>query len=204
MSQIKPAAKAKAPKAKLRLHILEARKEQGYRLRVMYRSLGWSRAQCAKFLHVSERTLHNWECGRHEIPYAAYKLLRIHCGMELPGSQWRDWSFSRGKLWTPEGHGLTPKDAAWWSLLTLRAELGAKAIRELHALRSPQRASAASQHGAAPAPTCGSAELAPGADAVSGAAAQPARGLVSYKTSRPFSPSKIIAPNSYTVFCYKF
>ena len=45
----------------------------------MYRSLGWSRADCAKFLHVTERCVHNWEAGRHAIPFAAFKLLRISC-----------------------------------------------------------------------------------------------------------------------------
>ena len=77
--------------------MLECRAEQGRKLRSMYRCLGWSRADCAKFLHVSERCLHNWEAGRHPVPYAAYRLLRIHCGMALPGREWRGWSISRGK-----------------------------------------------------------------------------------------------------------
>ena len=63
----------------------------------MYRSLGWSRADCGKFLHVTERCLRNWEAGRNAIPYAAYRLLRIHCGYQLPGASWRGWSISRGK-----------------------------------------------------------------------------------------------------------
>ena len=62
-------------------HVRQARIQQGKKLRAMYRSLGLSRAQCAKFLHVTERTLHNWEAGTHPIPFAAFKLLRIHCGM---------------------------------------------------------------------------------------------------------------------------
>lgn len=63
---------------------------------------GWSRAQCAKFLHVSERTLHNWENGIHAVPFVALKLLRIMNRYELPDPAWRDWVFHRGKLWTPE------------------------------------------------------------------------------------------------------
>jgi len=101
----------------------------------MYRCLGWSRADCAKFLHVTERCLHNWEAGRHPVPYAAYRLLRIHCGMALPGREWRGWSISRGKLCTPEGHELSPQDANWWSLLVRRAELGSEALRQLHQLK---------------------------------------------------------------------
>jgi transcriptional regulator with XRE-family HTH domain len=49
----------------------------------MYFSLGMTRADCAKFFHVTERTLHNWESGYCAIPYAAYRLLRIHCGYQL-------------------------------------------------------------------------------------------------------------------------
>lgn len=102
----------------------------------MYLRLGLSRSQCAKFLHVSERTLHNWESGRHDIPFAAYKLLRFVNGHELPGSGWAGWSFAAGKLWTPEGYGLDPRDAAWWSLLVRRAETGVQALRELARLKA--------------------------------------------------------------------
>ena len=44
-----------------RLSVLrqQTRKEQGARMRSMYLSLGMNRAACAKFLHVTERTLHN-------------------------------------------------------------------------------------------------------------------------------------------------
>lgn len=102
----------------------------------MYGSLGFSRAECAKFLHVTERTLHNWESGRHDIPFAAYKLLRFVTGHELPGSGWAGWSFAAGKLWTPEGYALDPRDAAWWSLLVRRAETGVQALRELARLKA--------------------------------------------------------------------
>ncbi len=101
----------------------------------MYRSLGWSRADCAKFLHVSERCVHNWERGRHAIPYAAYRLLRLHIGYELPGQDWDGWSISRGKLCTPEGHHLSPLDAKWWHLLVRRAETGYAALRELSRMK---------------------------------------------------------------------
>ena len=38
------------------------------KFKAMYRSLGMDLPQCAKFLHVTERTLHNWESGKHDIP----------------------------------------------------------------------------------------------------------------------------------------
>lgn len=101
----------------------------------MYRSLGWSRADCAKFLRVTERCVHNWERGRHAIPHAAYKLVRLHLGYELPGRDWDGWSISRGRLCTPEGHELNPLDAKWWHLLHRRAETGTQALRELSRIR---------------------------------------------------------------------
>jgi hypothetical protein len=113
----------------------ETRASLGLRLIRMYRSLGWSRAACAKFLHVCERTLHNWESGRHDIPYAAFRLLRIECGYELPGAAWAGWRLSGGKLYTPEGFAFRPEDASWWSLLVRRAETGSKALRILHAMK---------------------------------------------------------------------
>jgi hypothetical protein len=36
-------------------------------------------------LHVNLRTVINWETGATTIPYAAYKLLRVLSGYELPG-----------------------------------------------------------------------------------------------------------------------
>ena len=47
----------------------------------MYRSLGWSRADCAKFLHIIERCVHNWESGCHAIPFAAYRLIRLQLAL---------------------------------------------------------------------------------------------------------------------------
>lgn len=109
--------------------------EQGLRLRCLYRYLGWNRRQCAQFFHVSERTLHNWECGATAIPFAVIKLLRVHCRHELPGKAWDGWVFHSGKLWTPEGHGLLPHDAACWSNLARRAQLFHVVLKENHRLR---------------------------------------------------------------------
>ncbi|WP_298436123.1 VC1465 family Xer recombination activation factor [Ottowia sp.] len=109
------------------VHVTQVRVQQGKKLRALYRSLGWSRADCGKFLHVTERCLHNWEAGRHPVPFWALRLLRLHCGFELPGARWAGWSISRGKLCTPEGHELDPHDAKWWGLLVRRAQTGSQA-----------------------------------------------------------------------------
>ncbi len=116
-------------------HRVQSRKEQGFRLRSMYRSLGLDRGQAAKVLHVSTRTLHNWESGSTSIPGAAYKLLRLLCGMELPGRDWQGWSFNRGTLWSPEGHGFTGKDFAWLSMTIRQARLFPVVYREASRLR---------------------------------------------------------------------
>jgi DNA-binding XRE family transcriptional regulator len=92
-----------------------------FRFRAMYRSLGLNRPDAAKLLHVSERTLHNWETGHHEIPYSAYRLLRLLTRQELPGKAWTGWHITAGVLWSPEGHGFKPEDASWWSMLCRRS-----------------------------------------------------------------------------------
>lgn len=106
------------------------------------------------------------------MPFAALKLLRLHLGYELPGAAWRDWSISRGKLCTPEGHELNPQDAAWWWLLIRRAHVGVLALRELRQLKD-------SLVGGADAPAASARRGAPvhgdtGADAA-GVAAMTAR-----------------------------
>jgi DNA-binding transcriptional regulator YiaG len=68
------------------------------RFKSMYRQMGLDRPAAAKLLHVSERTLHNWESGVHEIPYTAYKLLRLLSYSELPGA-WSGWHIAVGRLW---------------------------------------------------------------------------------------------------------
>ncbi|GKS87687.1 hypothetical protein AVMA1855_26065 [Acidovorax sp. SUPP1855] len=89
----------------------------------MYRNLGLDLPGCAQLLHVTERTLHNWQSGKHDIPFAAYKLLRLLNRMELPGESWAGWCFHGGKLWTPEGRSFVGADGSWWSLLVRRAAM---------------------------------------------------------------------------------
>lgn len=95
-------------------------------------NLGWDRATCAKNFHVTERTLHNWETGKNDIPFTAYKLLRLLNRMELPGDSWRGWYFLGGTLYTPEGHPLTGQDGSWWSLLVRRAAMFDQLCTRVH------------------------------------------------------------------------
>lgn len=51
--------------------------EHAKRFRALLADLGLNHPGAAKLLHVSLRTLHNWLSGRHEVPYADQKLLRL-------------------------------------------------------------------------------------------------------------------------------
>ncbi len=105
----------------------------------MYRNLGLDLAGCAKLLHVTERTLHNWQSGKHDIPFAAYKLLRLLNRMELPGESWAGWCFHGGKLWTPEGRSFVGTDGSWWSLLVRRAAMFDELFPKLQAVAGARR-----------------------------------------------------------------
>lgn len=54
-------------------------------------------------LHVTRKTVENWESGKTTIPYAAFKLLRIMTNYELPGKEWEGWSIRGGALFNPSG-----------------------------------------------------------------------------------------------------
>jgi DNA-binding transcriptional regulator YiaG len=70
----------------------------------------------AKLLRVSPRTVQNWEAGRTEVPYSAYKLMRILRGYRLPGDAWRGFRLVGDTLWSPEGLAFKAADHYWWSL----------------------------------------------------------------------------------------
>lgn len=116
----------------------------------MLADLGLNAPSAAKMLHVSLRTLHNWLSGRHEVPYSAYKLLRLMRYMELPGKGWQGWHFSRGELITPEGRAIAAGQGAWWSMLVRQAQGFGQLYRENINLKL-QRAENAVQRG----PACG-------------------------------------------------
>ena len=59
--------------------------------------------QAADILHVTSRSIHNWETGKVKIPYSVFRLLRISTGFELPGDSWRGWKLLGDALWSPEG-----------------------------------------------------------------------------------------------------
>ena len=101
----------------------QTRMEQGLRLKIMLADLGLTPESAGKILHVSPRTVRYWISGKTQAPYAAYRLLRIMTGAELPSPGWDGWHMHSGKLWSPEGHGFLPSDSSWWGLLVRKARL---------------------------------------------------------------------------------
>jgi hypothetical protein len=121
------------------------------RFRTMYRDLGLNRAGVAQLLRVSERTIHNWETGHHQVPYSAYKLVRLMTYQEFPDPAWAGWHLTAGVLYSPEGHGFKPKDSNWWSLLCRKAamfnELYAKIYKKIEITSIPNHESIAKPKG---------------------------------------------------------
>lgn len=93
------------------------------RLKVMLADLGLTPETAAQALHVTPRTVRYWISGKTLVPYAAYRLLRVMAGAELPCPGWDGWHMHSGKLWSPEGHGFGPLDSSWWGLLVRKARL---------------------------------------------------------------------------------
>lgn len=93
------------------------------RLKLMLADLGLTPDQAGAMLHVHPRTVRYWISGKTLVPYAAYRLLRVMAGAELPCPGWDGWHMHSGKLWSPEGDGFLPSDSSWWGLLVRKARL---------------------------------------------------------------------------------
>lgn len=92
----------------------------------------------AAFLQVTSRTLRYWESGRVRIPYAAFRLLRIHASGAVQAVGWDGWHFGRdGTLWSPEGHAFCGREMAYWWLLVAQAR-AFRETRDAQASRVPR------------------------------------------------------------------
>lgn len=69
-----------------------------------------SKQDVAVLLNVSLRSVHYWEGGHVPMPWAAFRLLRILTGYELPGKAWEGWMLLRNQLISPDGKVFTPSD----------------------------------------------------------------------------------------------
>lgn len=119
-------------------HRLEARAAQGRKLKSLYRYLGFTASSLASFLKVSDGTVYRWQ-RTGDVPFAVIRLLRLMSYQELPGKTWEGWHFSRGALWTPEGHGFDGKDFAWLSLTWRKSQMFGVLYRERQDLREKLR-----------------------------------------------------------------
>ncbi len=79
--------------------------------------------EAATWLGVAIRTVEHWEAvGTRRVPYAAFRLMRIRCGYELPDPQWDGWQVRGGKLWSPAEQSFDPGGLAYLSLYFRMAE----------------------------------------------------------------------------------
>jgi DNA-binding transcriptional regulator YiaG len=141
-------------------HDPDHRAQLGYRLRTARCNMGWTVESAAKYFQVTERTWHNWESGRHRIPFAVYKLCRVLARLELPGDAWAGWSFQGSALITPEGRRIEPQDASWWTLMVRNAQSFSAAYNEAARLRllvADLQSAARQLTGGASAPASGAA-----------------------------------------------
>jgi transcriptional regulator with XRE-family HTH domain len=86
--------------------------------------LRFSIEDAARLLDVTPRTVRNWESGRARIPYAAFRLLRLHAGAVVSVAGWEGWHFGAdGTLWSPEGKRFKAVDLAylWLTFAQARA-----------------------------------------------------------------------------------
>ena len=74
-----------------------------------------SREACAAALGVEVRTVRNWETGKTRVPYAAFKLLRLLTGGELPGAAWAGFFVRGNVLYSPEQKAFTAGELAYLS-----------------------------------------------------------------------------------------
>jgi transcriptional regulator with XRE-family HTH domain len=89
----------------------------GEDFRVARLHAGRSQAEVAGLLRVTRRTVRNWESGRSQVPYSAFKLMRIMTGYALPGEAWRGWCLRDGVLWSPTGRAFEAWGMGYLSLV---------------------------------------------------------------------------------------
>jgi len=96
-----------------------------------------SREACASALGVEVRTVRNWETGKTRIPYAAFKLLRVLTGGELPGAAWEGFYVCGDVLYSPERKGFTAGELAYLSNVFAMARFWLQDYQARGAARQP-------------------------------------------------------------------
>jgi hypothetical protein len=92
---------------------------------------GLDRHAAAQLLGVTVRTVQNWEMSRCRVPYAAFKLMRILRGLELPGA-WSGWQLHRDTLYAPDGKAFEAWEMGYLALVFAMARAWLKARGRAH------------------------------------------------------------------------
>jgi len=67
----------------------------------------------AAMLHVSQKTVKNWETGKTQIPYSAFKLLKVLTNYDMPDARWEGWCLRDGALWSPANRRFEPHELVY-------------------------------------------------------------------------------------------
>lgn len=137
-------------------HSSQTRADAGLMVRAALSNAGLSVAQAGKLFQVTPRTVRNWCAGRTRPPGAVIRLLRMMARFELP-APFDGWCLHSGKLWTPEGHGIEPRDGAWWSLLVRQARGFRVLYQRMTAMEAVMRRAADPHRASEALHVCGSA-----------------------------------------------
>lgn len=94
-------------------------------------------ARAMELSAVDRTTFKRWLLGETKPPKATMELLRLHAYGEPPSlhSEWRGWTFTQGKLWTPANRGYTPKEIEMFPML-YRSVVELNAIKTSFTLQS--------------------------------------------------------------------
>ena len=69
----------------------------------------------SEMLHVTLKTVRNWEKGHVTIPYSAFKLLKVFANYELPFEGWEGWCINQNLLWSPAGRSFQAHELTYIS-----------------------------------------------------------------------------------------
>ena len=82
---------------------------------LMRRRAGFNVDAVAVLLDVTERTVRNWEQGMTNIPYSAYRLLKLVNGYVFTHAHWDGWFVCGDTLYSPSQRGFKPYELTYLS-----------------------------------------------------------------------------------------
>ncbi len=82
---------------------------------VARRRAGLTPGQAADMLQVTKRTIQNWENETSQIPYSAFRLMRVYAGHAIVHPVWDGWTIWQGVLYSPAGRAFEPYQLVYLS-----------------------------------------------------------------------------------------